>query len=57
MMINLIQIKKISVKNMYFSSNAKRNEFSLKEPRVKFRDDKTLYGGNINRTTKFSFTF
>ena len=42
---------------MYFSSNAKRNEFSLKEPRVKFRDDKTLYGGNINRTTKFSFTF
>ena len=43
---------------MYFSSNAKRNEFSkLKEARVKFRDDKTLYGGNINRTTKFSFTF
>lgn len=28
MVINLIQIKKISVKNMYFSSNAKRNEFS-----------------------------
>ena len=28
MMINLIQIKKISVKNIYFSSNAKRNEFS-----------------------------